>query len=61
VEKASIALKTTHFNFKDTTYSFATLPLFGLTLVVRIIGGVYGIGDGAIIAPFLITFFRLPV
>ena len=61
VEEASIALKTTRFNFKDATYSFATVQLLGLALVVGIIGGVYGIGGGAIIAPFLITVFRLPV
>jgi uncharacterized membrane protein YfcA len=61
VEEASIALKTTRFNFKDATYSFATAQLLGLALVVGIIGGVYGIGGGAIIAPFLITVFRLPV
>lgn len=61
VEKASIALKTTRFNFKDATYSFATAKLLVLALAVGIIGGVYGIGGGAIIAPFLITVFRLPV
>lgn len=61
VEEASIEMKTTRFNFKGTTYSFATAKLLGLALVVGIIGGVYGIGGGAIIAPFLITVFRLPV
>jgi uncharacterized membrane protein YfcA len=29
--------------------------------VVGIVGGVYGIGGGSIIAPFLMTFFGLPV
>ena len=61
VEKASIEMKTTHFNFKGVTYSFGTAGLLGLALSVGIIGGVYGIGGGSIIAPFLITFFRLPV
>jgi len=61
VEEASIEVKTTRFNFKDATYSFATAQLTGLALAVGIIGGVYGIGGGAIIAPFLITVFRLPV
>jgi len=61
VEKASIEMKTTRFNFKGATYSFATAKLLGLALAVGIIGGVYGIGGGSIIAPFLITFFRLPV
>ncbi|MGD2188207.1 MAG: sulfite exporter TauE/SafE family protein [Desulfobacterales bacterium] len=61
VEEASIEMKTTRFNFKDVGYSFTTAKLFGLALVVGIIGGVYGIGGGSIIAPFLITFFGLPV
>jgi len=32
-----------------------------LSFIVGIIGGVYGIGGGAIIAPFFVSFFRLPV
>lgn len=32
-----------------------------LSGIIGIIGGVYGIGGGAIIAPFLIAMFRLPV
>ena len=61
VEEASIEMKTTRFNFKGAAYSFATPKLFGLAFTVGIIGGVYGIGGGSIIAPFLITFFGLPV
>ena len=54
-------MKTTRFNLKNITYSFVTAKLPGLALTVGIIGGVYGIGGGSIIAPFLITFFGLPV
>ena len=61
VENTSIEMNSTRFNFKGTTYSFATAKLLGLALAVGIIGGVYGIGGGSIIAPFLITFFKLPV
>jgi hypothetical protein len=32
-----------------------------LSLVVGLIGGIYGIGGGAIIAPFLVAIFGLPV
>ncbi|WP_020586731.1 sulfite exporter TauE/SafE family protein [Desulfobacter curvatus] len=35
--------------------------IFSLSFIVGIIGGVYGIGGGSIIAPFFVTFFRLPV
>ena len=61
VQDASIAVKTIRFNFKGATYSLATAKLLGLALAVGTIGGVYGIGGGSIIAPFLITLFGLPV
>ncbi len=61
VEETSIELKTTRFKFKNAAYSFSTANLLGLALAVGIIGGVYGIGGGSVIAPFLITFFGLPV
>ena len=61
VEETSIEVKTTRFKFKGATHSFGTAKLLGLALAVGVIGGVYGIGGGSIIAPFLITFFRLPV
>ncbi len=61
VEETSIEVKTTRFRFKGATHSFGTAKLLGLALAVGVIGGVYGIGGGSIIAPFLITFFRLPV
>jgi uncharacterized membrane protein YfcA len=32
-----------------------------LCLIVGIISGIYGIGGGAIIAPFLVTILRLPI
>jgi len=35
--------------------------MFALAFVVGIIGGAYGIGGGAIIAPFCVAFYHLPV
>lgn len=49
------------YEFRGREYCFRTAPLFSLAFVVGIIGGTYGIGGGAIIAPFLVTFFGLPV
>ena len=61
VDKVSLSLKKTRFDFKNATHAFSTGGLIGLAFVVGIVGGVYGIGGGSIIAPFLITFFKLPV
>jgi len=61
-------IRTTHFSFAKysyefygDTFSFNPIILFMLTFAVGIIGGTYGIGGGAIIAPFLIAIFDLPV
>jgi uncharacterized membrane protein YfcA len=62
------AVRVTHFNFRRFGYTFydeqfdvSTLGIFSLSMVVGVVGGIYGIGGGAIIAPFFVTFFRLPV
>lgn len=61
VEKASIGMSTTRFDFQGVTYSFSTGALLILALAVGVVGGTYGVGGGSIIAPFCITFFKLPV
>ena len=49
------------FAFKDKVYSVRTPMLWVLCFIVGIVGGIYGIGGGAIIAPFLVAIFGLPV
>ncbi len=61
-------IKVTHLNFKRFSYTFydksfdvSFWGIFFLSFIVGIIGGIYGIGGGSIIAPFFVTFFGLPV
>jgi uncharacterized membrane protein YfcA len=49
------------YSFYGETFSFNAAGLLLLTFVVGIVGGTYGIGGGAIIAPFLVAFFGLPI
>jgi len=62
------AVRTVKFSFKRYSYSFYgeifafnTIGLLLLSFIVGIVGGTYGIGGGAIIAPFLVAFFGLPI
>jgi uncharacterized protein len=48
------------YEYAGKTFSFNPPLLFLLALVVGVIGGIYGVGGGAIIAPFVVTFFGLP-
>ena len=54
-------LKQVEFKFDGQQFSFSVPGVFLLCFIVGIIGGIYGIGGGAIIAPFFIAFFHLPV
>ncbi len=49
------------FCFQEQEYRIACRGIALLSLVVGLVGGVYGIGGGAIMAPFLVSFFGLPV
>ena len=67
-DTSQMGIKTLRFSLTDytfafygETFTFNPLTLFALTFAVGIIGGAYGIGGGAIVAPFLITIFGLPI
>lgn len=61
VKTLSWSLKQVSYEFLGETFTFNAPALFTLALVVGLIGGIYGIGGGAIIAPFLAAVFRLPL
>lgn len=47
--------------FQGSTYGVSVPAVFLLSLVVGMVGGIYGIGGGAIMAPFFVSVFGLPV
>jgi uncharacterized membrane protein YfcA len=61
IRTVAFSLNKYTYTFHDESFSLNILALFALTLAVGVIGGIYGIGGGAIIAPFLITVFGLPI
>lgn len=61
VKTISMSLKKIEYEFWGERFSFNTIGMFALALIVGIIGGAYGIGGGSIIAPFCIAVFHLPV
>ncbi|MDJ0984325.1 MAG: sulfite exporter TauE/SafE family protein [Desulfobacterales bacterium] len=61
VKTINVSLTRFSYSFYGETFSFNTIALLVLAFIVGIVGGTYGIGGGAIIAPFLVAFFGLPV
>lgn len=49
------------FEFVGSNFRVKTIPIFIISSVVGIIGGIYGIGGGAIMAPIYVALFDLPV
>lgn len=61
ISDTRFSIKQVEFRFGGEQFSFSVPGVFSLCLIVGIIGGIYGIGGGAIIAPFFVAFFHLPV
>lgn len=55
------SLSCVEYTFAGETYSFSPMWVFVMTFIVGIIGGVYGIGGGSIVAPFFVAIFKMPV
>ena len=61
VRTISFSLARVEYEFWGQRFSYNTIGMLALAFVVGIIGGTYGIGGGAIIAPFCVAVFNLPV
>lgn len=61
VKTVSFSLFKVEYEFWGERFSFSTIGMFVLASIVGVIGGTYGIGGGAIIAPFCVAVFHLPV
>ena len=61
IRTVSFSLSAYEFEFSGERFRFNTTVLFGLAFAVGIVGGTYGIGGGAIIAPFCVAVLGLPV
>jgi uncharacterized membrane protein YfcA len=61
VRMARVSWRRVEFDFLGQRHAFPVAGMFLLALGVGAIGGAYGIGGGAIIAPFCVAVFRLPI
>ncbi len=49
------------YTFAEKSYGFSVPLMITLSFFVGIVGGAYGVGGGAILAPFWVAVFHLPV
>jgi len=61
ISNVTYSLARMGFDFQARRVEFSTAAIVLLALAVGVIGGIYGIGGGAIIAPFCVAFLNIPV
>jgi len=61
ISKLAISSRRMSFEFRGQKIEFSLTAIILLALIVGVIGGIYGIGGGAIIAPFCVAFLNIPV
>ena len=61
IRTITFTMRTIEYDFWGEQFRFSVPAMFLLSCVVGIIGGTYGIGGGAIIAPICVAVFHLPV
>jgi len=49
------------YDYEGETYTVSTWSIVMVALVVGMIGGIYGIGGGAILSPYFVAMYHLPV
>jgi len=61
VTNAKFSLSCVEYKFAGLTYSFSPWSVLLLCFIVGAVGGIYGVGGGAIISPFFVAIFKMPV
>ncbi|MBN1652281.1 MAG: sulfite exporter TauE/SafE family protein [Deltaproteobacteria bacterium] len=61
IRTRSISWRKIEYEFWNESFAFNPIAVFSLALAVGLVGGVYGIGGGAIIAPFVVAVLAMPV
>lgn len=61
VHVTMFSLSRIKYTFSEDQFDVSVIGVFSISLIVGIVGGIYGIGGGSIIAPFFISILGLPV
>jgi uncharacterized membrane protein YfcA len=54
-------MRQVKFDYDGEIHQFSPLTVYIICFLVGIIGGIYGIGGGSIVAPFFVAIIGLPV
>ena len=61
ITKQHLGLRELSYDYDGDSYSITTWPVVLISFVVGIVGGIYGIGGGALLSPYFVAIYQLPV
>ncbi len=61
VKTIVFSIHVVEYEFLEQRFRINTFKLLALAFIVGIVGGTYGIGGGALIAPICVSIFHLPI
>ena len=61
ITRQDFGLRYFSYDYEGQTYRVKTWPIIVISFVVGIVGGIYGIGGGAILSPYFVAIYQLPV
>lgn len=61
VEVLEFSRRSLAYRFDGSVYRCKPSGIFAISSAVGVVGGIYGIGGGAIIAPFFVAIYNLPI
>ncbi|MEW5795958.1 MAG: sulfite exporter TauE/SafE family protein [Candidatus Zixiibacteriota bacterium] len=61
ITRQHLGVRTLSYDYEGATYSITTWPVVLISFVVGIVGGIYGIGGGALLSPYFVAIYQLPV
>lgn len=61
IASSKLTLKSLSYDFGGETWSVPVLPIVVASFIVGIVGGIYGIGGGAFLSPYLVGVYQLPI
>ena len=61
ITRQHLGLRELSYDYDGGSYAITTWPVIVISFVVGIVGGIYGIGGGAILSPYFIAIYQLPV
>lgn len=61
ITKQKLTARLLTYDYDGMSYSATTWPIVLISFIVGVVGGIYGIGGGAILSPYFIAIYQLPV